>query len=79
MVAGAAQLVDDHLRAEVGPELAAVPGPGQRRAGQLAPGSGANPMGRLGLPDDIAEMVAALAGPARWINGQILYVNGGAA
>jgi 3-oxoacyl-[acyl-carrier protein] reductase len=39
----------------------------------------ANPMGRLGQPDDIAEMVASLAGPARWINGQTLFVNGGAA
>jgi 3-oxoacyl-[acyl-carrier protein] reductase len=39
----------------------------------------ANPMGRLGQPDDIVETVAALAGPARWINGQTLFVNGGAA
>ena len=38
-----------------------------------------NPMGRLGTPDDIAEAVAFLAGPARWVNGQVLYVNGGAA
>ncbi|MEO8907786.1 MAG: SDR family oxidoreductase [Microbacteriaceae bacterium] len=38
-----------------------------------------NPMERLGTPEDIAEVVAALAGPARWINGQVLYVNGGAA
>lgn len=39
----------------------------------------ANPMQRLGTPDDIAEVVASLAGPARWINGQVLYANGGAA
>ncbi|MCP3426372.1 SDR family oxidoreductase [Rothia sp. AR01] len=38
-----------------------------------------NPMGRLGEPDDIAEMVAFLAGPARWVNGQVLHVNGAAA
>lgn len=38
-----------------------------------------NPMGRLGTPEDIAEVVASLTGPARWINGQVLYVNGGAA
>ncbi|MFF0909798.1 SDR family oxidoreductase [Microbacterium enclense] len=37
------------------------------------------PMGRLGTPDDIAETVSFLAGPARWVNGQVLYVNGGAA
>ncbi|WP_329457298.1 SDR family oxidoreductase [Streptomyces sp. NBC_01497] len=35
------------------------------------------PLERLGTPDDIAEAVAFLAGPARWINGQILYANGG--
>jgi 3-oxoacyl-[acyl-carrier protein] reductase len=38
-----------------------------------------NPMGRLGTPEDITEAVAFLAGPARWVNGQVLYVNGGAA
>ncbi|MFC4022061.1 SDR family oxidoreductase [Micromonospora sp. GCM10011542] len=36
------------------------------------------PMERLGTPGDIAEIVAFLAGPARWINGQVLYANGGA-
>lgn len=38
-----------------------------------------NPMGRLGTPDDITELVAALAGPLRWVNGQVLFANGGAA
>ncbi|GHH79446.1 3-ketoacyl-ACP reductase [Streptomyces sulfonofaciens] len=37
------------------------------------------PLERLGRPEDIAETVSFLAGPARWINGQILYANGGAA
>ncbi len=37
----------------------------------------AAPLERLGTPADIAEVVAFLAGPARWVNGQILYVNGG--
>jgi 3-oxoacyl-[acyl-carrier protein] reductase len=36
------------------------------------------PLERLGTPDDIAETVAFLAGPGRWVNGQIIYVNGGA-
>ena len=36
------------------------------------------PLERLGTPADIAETVAFLAGPARWINGQVLYANGGA-
>ena len=35
------------------------------------------PLERLGQPDDIAEAVAFLAGPARWVNGQVVYVNGG--
>jgi len=38
-----------------------------------------NPMERLGTPDDIAELTAFLAGPGRWVNGQVLYANGGAA
>jgi 3-oxoacyl-[acyl-carrier protein] reductase len=36
-----------------------------------------SPLERLGEPADIAEAVAFLAGPARWINGQIIYANGG--
>jgi 3-oxoacyl-[acyl-carrier protein] reductase len=39
----------------------------------------AAPLERLGTPDDIAESVAFLAGPARWINGQVLFANGGLA
>lgn len=35
------------------------------------------PLERLGAPSDIAEVVAFLAGPARWINGQVLRANGG--
>lgn len=38
-----------------------------------------NPMQRLGTPADIAEVTAFLAGPGRWVNGQVLYANGGAA
>ena len=37
------------------------------------------PLERLGTPDDIAEAVSFLAGPARWINGQVIYANGGIA
>lgn len=39
----------------------------------------AAPLERLGQPDDIAETVAFLAGPARWVNGQVLFANGGLA
>jgi 3-oxoacyl-[acyl-carrier protein] reductase len=37
----------------------------------------APPLDRLGTPDDIAEVVSFLAGPARWVNGQTVYANGG--
>ncbi|MFI0424975.1 SDR family oxidoreductase [Spongiactinospora sp. 9N601] len=37
----------------------------------------AAPLERLGEPADIAETVSHLAGPARWVNGQVIYVNGG--
>ncbi|GAA2373840.1 SDR family oxidoreductase [Streptomyces carpaticus] len=36
------------------------------------------PLERLGTPEDIAEVVAFLTGPAgRWVNGQVLRANGG--
>ncbi|HET6987512.1 MAG TPA: SDR family oxidoreductase [Kribbella sp.] len=37
------------------------------------------PLERLGQPSDVAEVIAFLAGPARWINGQVIYANGGSA
>ena len=39
----------------------------------------AAPLERLGTPEDVAETVAFLAGPARWVNGQVVYANGGLA
>ncbi|GAB20155.1 putative oxidoreductase [Gordonia effusa NBRC 100432] len=39
----------------------------------------ATPLERLGAPADIAEAVAFLAGPARWVNGQTIFANGGLA
>ncbi|TWF57054.1 SDR family oxidoreductase [Neorhizobium alkalisoli] len=36
-----------------------------------------NPMERLGTPEDIAEVISFLAGRNTWINGQVLYANGG--
>lgn len=35
------------------------------------------PLERLGTPADIAEVVAFLAGPGHWVNGDVLYANGG--
>ncbi|WP_225847464.1 SDR family oxidoreductase [Streptomyces sp. HPF1205] len=37
----------------------------------------AAPLERIGTPEDITETIAFLAGPARWINGQTVYANGG--
>ena len=37
------------------------------------------PLERLGTPADIAELVAFLAGPGHWVNGQVIRANGGAA
>jgi 3-oxoacyl-[acyl-carrier protein] reductase len=37
------------------------------------------PLERLGQPSEIAEVVAFLAGPGHWVNGQILRANGGLA
>jgi 3-oxoacyl-[acyl-carrier protein] reductase len=37
-----------------------------------------NPLERLGEPDDIAAVVAFLAGhEGRWVNGQVVRANGG--
>ena len=38
------------------------------------------PLGRLGRPDDIVGVVSFLVGPTgRWVNGQVVYANGGLA
>jgi 3-oxoacyl-[acyl-carrier protein] reductase len=37
-----------------------------------------NPFGRLGTPEEIAGVVAFLAGPdGSWVNGQVIRANGG--
>lgn len=38
-----------------------------------------NPFDRLGTPAEIADVVAFLAGPGRWLNGQVVFANGGMA
>jgi 3-oxoacyl-[acyl-carrier protein] reductase len=52
--------------------LASTPAEEQKQLAALPP------LGRLGRPDDIAGIVSFLVGPAgRWINGQVVYANGG--
>lgn len=41
--------------------------------------SKATPLERLGTPEDIADTVAYLATAGRWINGQVIFSNGGLA
>ena len=51
---------------------------GSAHAAPCQPTVTATPLGRLGTPEDIADVVAFLAGPdARWITGQNIQVTGG--
>jgi 3-oxoacyl-[acyl-carrier protein] reductase len=49
-------------------------GKGQETINELA---SLPPRQRLGTPADSAGVVSFLAGPARWVNGQVLYANWG--
>ena len=47
---------------------------------QLEHVAGLSPMGRIGQPEDIANLVAVMVrGDAEWVNGQTLRANGGMA
>lgn len=38
----------------------------------------AAPLGRIGQPEDVADVIVFLAsGQARWLTGQLIYVGGG--
>ncbi|MCW2506224.1 MAG: short-chain dehydrogenase/reductase [Actinomycetia bacterium] len=60
-----------------------VVNPGPVDTGWISPALAAElvartPLGRLGRPEDTASLVAFLCSPAgAWINGQLLYSNGG--
>jgi 3-oxoacyl-[acyl-carrier protein] reductase len=57
--------------------------PGPVQTGYITPEAevelvAGTPLGRLGLPDDIADVMVYLASEqARWLTGQLLYVGGG--
>ncbi len=60
-----------------------VVAPGPTQTGYITPEAevelaAGTPLGRLGEPDDIADVILFLASEqARWITGQLLYVGGG--
>jgi len=64
---------------------AVAPGPvatelflGDKSDEQVAAIAKMNPFGRIGEPEDIARVVAFLAGPdGGWVNGQVIRANGG--
>jgi 3-oxoacyl-[acyl-carrier protein] reductase len=76
----ALELGPDNIRANaIGPGLIVSDGTAGSyqgdRAAQRAKGV---PMGRLGAPDDIADVVSFLCGDdSRYVNGQVIYVDGG--
>ena len=76
----AMELGPDNIRTNaIGPGLIVSDGTSANyegdRAAQRAKGV---PMGRVGAPADIADVVSFLCGPdSRYVNGQIIYVDGG--
>ncbi|MCI0579050.1 MAG: SDR family oxidoreductase, partial [Chloroflexi bacterium] len=60
-----------------------VVAPGPIQTGYLPPEAEANiaagtPLGRVGRPEDVADVIVFLASAqARWLTGQLLYVGGG--
>jgi 3-oxoacyl-[acyl-carrier protein] reductase len=57
--------------------------PGPVQTGYITPEAGAEiaggtPLGRVGEPEDVADVIVLLASEqARWVTGQLLYVGGG--
>jgi 3-oxoacyl-[acyl-carrier protein] reductase len=57
--------------------------PGPIQTGYITPGTeaeiaGGTPLGRVGEPEDVADVVVFLASEqARWVTGQLIYVGGG--
>ena len=57
--------------------------PGPIQTGYISPGQEAEiatgtPLGRVGQPEDVADVIVFLASQqAHWLTGQLLYVGGG--
>lgn len=60
-----------------------VVSPGPIQTGWMSPelvnqAAEVTPLGRVGQPEDVAEVIVLLASEqARWLTGQLLYVGGG--
>lgn len=86
---GATKYAIESITASAGQELGQfgitvnVVSPGPIQTGYIPPEAEAGivstiPLGRLGRPDDVADVVVFLcSNQARWLTGQILYVGGG--
>jgi len=86
---GAIEAMTHIVAKELGPRRITVntvaPGPvgtdlflSDKSEEQVAAIAKMNPAGRIGEPEDIARVVAFLAGPdGAWVNGQVIRANGG--
>jgi NAD(P)-dependent dehydrogenase (short-subunit alcohol dehydrogenase family) len=76
----ALELGRDNIRANaIGPGLIVSDGTAANYSGERAAQRARGvPMGRVGTPEDIADVVAFLCGDdSRYVSGQVIYVDGG--